>query len=146
VKVHDISIVAFDRAADDEWYPEAGEPWQPLKMYYSAWSRMRLTAIHEALLRLRGSSPFDDSWFERPDLDSRITTRLQIGDYLYARSGALRAHRTQIDENEPFWFGLSDAELAETYPYEDWVLAKSLVPTPPLATGEYEDNMFRGVR
>ena len=70
VKVHDISIVAFDRAADDEWYPEAGEPWQPLKMYYSAWSRMRLTAIHEALLRLRGSSPFDDSWFERIDLDS----------------------------------------------------------------------------
>lgn len=146
VKVHDISIVAFDRAADDEWYPEAGEPWQPLKMYYSAWSRMRLTAIHEALLRLRGSSPFDDSWFERPDLDSRITTRLLIGDYLYARSGALRAHRTQIDENEPFWFGLSDAELAETYPYEDWVLAKSLVPTPPLAAGEYEDDMFRGVR
>jgi hypothetical protein len=40
----------------------------------------------------------------------------------------------------------SDAELAETYPYEDWVLAKSLVPTPPLAVGEYEDDMFRGVR
>ena len=42
--------------------------------------------------------------------------------------------------------GLSDAELAETYPYEDWILAKSLVPTPPLTTGEYEDDMFRGVR
>jgi hypothetical protein len=26
------------------------------------------------------------------------------------------------------------------------VLAKSLVPTPPLAVGEYEDDMFRGVR
>jgi hypothetical protein len=25
-------------------------------------------------------------------------------------------------------------------------LAKSLVPTPPLAVGEYEDDMFRGVR
>ena len=146
VKVHDISIVAFDRAADSAWYPEAGEPWQPLKMYYSAWSRMRLTAIHEAMLRLRGASPFDESWFDRPDLDGRITTRLPIGNYLYARSGALRAHRTQIDENEPFWFGLSDAELAETYPYEDWILAKSLVTTVPLAAGEYEDDMFRGVR
>lgn len=146
VKVHDISIVAFDRAADSAWYPEAGEPWQPLKMYYSAWSRMRLTAIHDAMLRLRGASPFDESWFDRPDLDGRITTRLPIGNYLYARSGALRAHRTQIDENEPFWFGLSDAELAETYPYEDWILAKSLVATVPLAAGEYEDDMFRGVR
>jgi mycothiol S-conjugate amidase len=146
VKVHDISIVAFDRAADSAWYPEAGEPWQPLKMYYSAWSRMRLTAIHEAMLRLRGASPFDESWFDRPDLDGRITTRLPIGNYLYARSGALRAHRTQIDENEPFWFGLSDAELAETYPYEDWILAKSLVATVPLDAGGYEDDMFRGVR
>jgi mycothiol S-conjugate amidase len=107
---------------------------------------MRLTAIHEAMLRLRGESPFDESWFDRPDLDGRITTRLPIGNYLYARSGALRAHRTQIDENEPFWFGLSDAELAETYPYEDWILAKSLVTTVPLAAGEYEDDMFRGVR
>ncbi len=50
VKVHEISVRAFDRAADDEWYPEFGEPWQPLKLYYSAWSRMRITAIHEALL------------------------------------------------------------------------------------------------
>ena len=146
VKVHEISVRAFDRAADDEWYPEFGEPWQPLKLYYSAWSRMRITAIHEALLRLRGESPFDEGWFSRPDVDHRITTRIPIAEFIWARSGSLRAHRTQIDENEPFWFGLSDDELAQTYPYDDWILAKSLVPTPPLADGEFEDDMFRGIR
>jgi mycothiol S-conjugate amidase len=145
LKVHDISVLAFDRAGDDEWYPEAGPAWQPLKMYYSVWSRARLTAVHEALLRLRGSSPYDEKWFERPDLDHRITTRLRIGDFLWARSGALRAHKTQVDENEPFWFGLSDEELAEVFPYEDWVLARTLVPSTR-REGELEGDLFDGIR
>lgn len=143
VRVHDVSVLAFDRAGDAAWYPEAGEPWQPSKMYYSTWSRMRLLAIHEALLRLRGSSPFEEKWFERPDIDQRITTRIDVGDYLYARSGALRAHATQIDPNEPFWFGLSDAELAEAYPYEDWILARSLVGE--WTQVDFEDDLFRAV-
>ena len=145
LKVHDISVLAFDRAGDDEWYPEHGAAWQPLKLYYSVWSRARLTAVHEALIRLRGSSPYDEKWFDRPNLDQRITTRLQIGDFLWARSGALRAHKTQVDEREAFWFGLSDAELAEVYPYEDWVLARSLVPGTR-RDDEVEDDMFAGIR
>lgn len=145
LKVHDISVLAFDRAGDDDWYPEAGTAWQPLKLYYSVWSRARLTLVHEALLRLRGSSPYDEKWFDRPNLDDRITTRLHIGDYLWARSGALRAHKTQVDETEPFWFGLSDEELATVYPYEDWMLARSLVPSNRRA-GEFEDDLFAGIR
>jgi mycothiol S-conjugate amidase len=146
IKVHEISVLAFDRAGDDEWYPEHGEPWQPIKMYYSAWSRQRLVAVHEELLRLRGESPYDDNWFSRPDLDGRITTKLEIGKFLWARSGALRAHRTQVDETALFWFGLSDDELAAVYPFEDWILAKSLVRAAPLGPGEYEGDMFRGIR
>jgi mycothiol S-conjugate amidase len=144
LRVHDISVLAFERAGDPAWYPEAGEPWQPLKLYYTVWSRKRLLAAHEALLRLRGSSPFDEKWFERPDQDDRITTRVAVGDHLWARSGALRAHATQVDPSEPFWFGLSDEELAEAYPYEDWILARSLVGGP--APGEVEDDLFAGIR
>ncbi len=145
LKVHDISVLAFDRAGDGGWYPDAGPAWQPLKMYYSVWSRARLTAVHEALLRLRGSSPYDEKWFERPDLDHRITTRLHIGKFLWARSGALRAHKTQVDETEPFWFGLSDDELADVFPYEDWVLARTLVPSTR-REGELEGDLFDGIR
>jgi mycothiol S-conjugate amidase len=145
LKVHEVSVLAFDRAGDDDWYREFGAAWQPLKLYYSVWSRARLGAVHEALIRLRGSSPYDEKWFERPDLDHRITTRLNVADYLWARSGALRAHRTQVDEREPFWFGLSDDELADVYPYEDWVLARSLVPSAR-RDGELEDDLFLGVR
>jgi mycothiol S-conjugate amidase len=144
VKVHDISVRAFDRAGDPTWYPEAGEVWQPSKMYYSAWSRARLLAIHDAMLRLRGSSPYDERWFDRPDMDDTITTKIDVGRYLWARSGALRAHATQVDPDEPFWFGLTDDELAEVYPFEDWSLARSAVGGP--ADGDYETDLFAGIR
>ena len=60
------------------------------------------------------------------------------------RRDALLAHATQIDPTSPFWFGLSDDVLAELYPWEDWVLARSLVGTPP--EGELEDDLFAGIR
>jgi mycothiol S-conjugate amidase len=144
LKVHDISIAAFERAGDPTWYPELGQPWQPLKLYYTVWSRRRLVAVHDALIRLRGESPYDEKWFERPDQDDRITTQIAVGDYLWARTESLRAHATQVDPTEPFWFGLTDEELTGVYPYEDWILARSLVGVPP--EGTTEDDLFAGVR
>jgi len=144
VRVHDISLPAFERAGDPAWYPEAGEPWQPSKLYYTIWSKARLMAVHEGMIRHRGESPFEDDWLNRPDNDHRITTRIPVGDFLWARSGALRAHATQVDPSEPWWFGLSDDELAEVYPWEDWILARSLVGMP--AEGSVEHDLFDGVR
>ena len=99
LRVHDISVLAFERAGDAAWYPDAGEPFQPSKLYYSAWSRARMIAVHEALLRLRGESPFDEDWFKRPDVDHRITTRIDVSGFFWARTGALLAHATQVDPN-----------------------------------------------
>ena len=144
VRVHEVSLVAFERAGDPAWYPEAGEPWQPLKLYYSVWSRARLLALHEGMIRHRGESPFDQDWLDRPGQDHRITTRVEISAFLWARSGSLRAHATQVDPNEPWWFGLSDEQLAEVYPWEDWILARSLVGSP--AEGDLEDDLFAGIR
>ena len=62
--------------------------------------------------------------------------------WLSVRRDALLAHATQIDPTSPFWFGLSDDVLAELYPWEDWVLARSLVGTPP--EGELEHDLFAG--
>ena len=136
---------AFERAGEPAWYPEqlaeGLQPWQPLKLYYTVWAKQRLMAVHEALLRLRGSSPYDQAWLDRPGHDDRITTRLHIGAYLWARSGSLRAHATQVDPNEPWWFGLSDAQLAEVYPWEDWILAVSAVDTVLP-----EDDLLAGLR
>ena len=142
LKVHDISVLAFERAGDPSWYPELGDPYQPLKMYYSTWSRQRITLVHEALLERRGESPFDEQWFERPDTDHRITTKIPVGEYLWARTGSLMAHATQVDPTAGFWFGLSDDELADVYPWEDWILARSLVGDIPT---DIEHDLFDGV-
>ena len=53
VKVHDISVLAWERAGDPAWYPEFGAPYQPQKLYYTVWAKARLTAIHEAMIELR---------------------------------------------------------------------------------------------
>ncbi|MEZ5296134.1 MAG: hypothetical protein R2697_07665 [Ilumatobacteraceae bacterium] len=86
LRVHDISILAFDRAGDPDWYPGGRRP-APLKLYYSTWSRRRLVAMHEGLLKHSGESPFDEAWFERPDTDHRATTRVDVGDYFWACTG-----------------------------------------------------------
>lgn len=143
LRVHDISVLAFDRAGDGDWYPDAGDPFQPLKLYYSAWSRARLVSVHEAMLARDGESPFDESWLDRPDMDHRITTKVDVSEYMAARSGALRAHATQVDPTAGWWFGLADDELAVVYPWEDWILARSLVGAIP--QGDDERDLFAGV-
>lgn len=144
LRVHDISVLAFERAADPDWYPELGEPFQPSKLYYSTWSYARVQAMHQALLQRDGTSPYDEKWLDRPNHDHRITTRLDVRDHLGARTRALLAHATQIDPNEPWWFALDDAELAVVYPWEDWILARSLVGEIP--DGDFETDLFAGIR
>ena len=139
--VHDITGPAFDAAGDPQAYPDVGEPWQPLKLYYSMWSRARIEAMHMAFGEHEIESPYDRGWFERPSLDHRVTTKVDIHDWYPVRSAALRAHATQVDPNEKFWFGLPDDVAAAAYPYEDYILARSEVPTELP-----ENDLFAGVR
>jgi mycothiol S-conjugate amidase len=144
LRVHDISVLAFDRAGDPDWYPDAGAPFTPSKLYYSVWSKTRMIAIHELLLERLGESPFSQEWLDRPSQDHRITTKIDVTDFIWARTGALRAHATQVDPNSPWWFGFSEEEQAELYPWEDWILARSLVGDIP--EHDEERDLFAGVR
>jgi mycothiol S-conjugate amidase len=141
LRVHDISVLAFDRAGDGDWYPDAGEPWQPLKLYYTVWSRARMVATHEKFMELGLESPFDEKWFDRPSQDDKITTQVDIADYGDTRRQALLAHATQIDPESPFWFGLPPEVARTVHPFDDYVLARSLVDSPVP-----EDDLFAGVR
>ena len=97
LRVHEISMLAVDAAADADRYPDAGEPWQIQKIYYSAWSRARVQAMHEAFLEHGLESPFDKRWFDRPSQDHRLTTHIDVTGLYDVRAGALKAHATQID-------------------------------------------------
>lgn len=141
LRVHEISIVAWNAAGDPDAFPDAGEPWEPSKLYYSLWSRARFEALHQGFLDAGLESPFDRRWFEQRSQDDRITTRIEIADFYRARVEALKAHATQIDPTSAFWFGLPDEVAASVYPWEDWQLAHSRVPSEVPET-----DLFAGIR
>ena len=52
LRVHEISVLAFDSAGDPDRFPEAGPPFTPAKLYYSVWSGERFRQIHEKFVEL----------------------------------------------------------------------------------------------
>lgn len=144
IKVHEISGPAFDAAGDPARYPDAGEPWQPSKMYYMGFSRRRVQVMHDEFIRRGQESPFT-RWFEAglPDRDEQFTTYIDIGDWLHRRRASLLAHRTQVDP-EGHWMRLPDDALREVFPWDEFALVRSLVgPVPP---ADVEDDLFEGLR
>jgi mycothiol S-conjugate amidase len=141
LRVHDISVLAFEQAGDPDAHPDAGEPWQPLKLYYSVWSRKRMVAMHQRFKDLGLESPFGEEWLARTGQDDRITTSIDIAGFNEVRIDALLAHETQVDPTSPFWFGLPREEQSTIHPYDEYVLARSLVES-----GTPEADLFAGVR
>lgn len=141
IRVNEISVPAFDLAGDPGYRPELGAPWQPLKLYYTTWSRARIEALHEKFLELGLESPYDDKWFTRPSTDDVVTTRVEVSEYYDLRVGALMAHRTQVDPESKFWFGLPPEVARHVHPWDDYQRARSLVDAP-----DVEDDLFAGVR
>jgi mycothiol S-conjugate amidase len=146
IRVHEITLPAYDLAGDPDAYPELGEPWQPSKLYYVGWSLARVKALHAAYLTRGEESPYEQ-WFERGFGEDRIddhTTLIDVGDFLFKRREALLAHRTQVDPNG-FWMRLPDDVIREVFPWEEFVLARSLVDNG-VPDGEFEDDLFAGIR
>ncbi len=145
IRCHEVSVAAFDAAGDPDRYPDLGEPWQPLKLYYShGFSRAKLMAFHDALIAEGLESPYAE-WLagwgtDKPDVIERVTTRVECADYFPVRDEALKAHATQIDP-ESRWFAVPQEMQRRVWPTEEYELARSLVDsTVP------EDDLFAGVR
>jgi mycothiol S-conjugate amidase len=153
IRCHEISVAAFEAAPDPDLYPDAGEPWQPLKLYYDVgFHDEKFEALHNALLARGLASPFDErrkqaeerrkQWEkERPPRRApKITTRVPAGDWFERRDAALLAHATQVDPNGWFFAVPMDVQK-EAWPTEEFELARSLVDsTIP------EDDLFAGIR
>jgi mycothiol S-conjugate amidase len=142
IQTHLVSLAAFEAAGDPDRYPAAGEPWQPLKLYYHmGFTKDRVIALHEELLAMGEESPYG-GWLEnwtRPDKSSRITTRVNCGEFFDVRDDALRAHATQIDP-DGWWFRVPLSIQRKKWPTEDYELVRSLVDS-----SIPEDDLFAGV-
>lgn len=144
IKVHVVSMRAWEVAGNPEFYPELGAAWTPLKLYYThGFLRPRLEMFHRWLSERQLPSPYA-GFLERLRSDSgsvmdRVTTRVPAADYFPQRDAALRAHATQIDPNGTF-FGVPLEVQQQLWPTEEFELARSRVDTELP-----EDDLFTGI-
>lgn len=144
IKCHEVSMAAYDAAADPEQFPDAGEPWEVQKVYYShGFIRKRLVQFKDEYERRGEEFPMAD-WLakwktEQGDMMARVTTQIQCGDFFPQRDDALRAHATQIDPNGSFFAVPLDIQQ-KIWPTEEFELAKTRV-----RTAIPEDDLFAGI-
>ena len=141
LRVYEITHPAVTLAADPNHRRDLGASWAVTKTYYSVWSRARIQARHDAFLDLGLESPYDKHWFDRPNLDDQITTRVCIEGFAHVRRAGLLAHATQIDPESSFWFGLPEEVDAAIHPVDEYRLASG-----PDGGDSVEDDLFMGLR
>src|SRR5690625_1076218 len=142
IRTHEISVAAYEAAADPTQFPEHGEPWAVSKLYYDVtFTRRRIEAISAAMHERGLVSPFDgwlDRRSERPE--RTVTTRVRCEEFFHKRDEALLAHATQIDP-EGFFFGVPRDIEREVWPVEEFELARSRIEVDLP-----EDDLFAGLR
>lgn len=131
--VHTVSMLAWERAGDPDFAPEAGAPWTPLKLYYShGFILQRMKLLQERLIQRGQKSPYElmiKRWEENEgDVFDRVTTQVECAAYFQQRADALTAHATQIDPAGAFLASPVE-DQQEAWPTEEFELAASRVET-----------------
>jgi len=126
IQAHRVAAAAFDAAADPDFAPGTGEPWQASKLYWTAVPRSFLQAGID-LLRESGETNFFgvESADELPFgvADELISTEIDARDHLDAKVAAMRAHKTQIAVDGPF-FALSNNIGQRAFGLEHFILGR----------------------
>jgi N-acetyl-1-D-myo-inositol-2-amino-2-deoxy-alpha-D-glucopyranoside deacetylase len=111
IQAHRVAMYAAQLAAVPSYRRDLGEPWEIAKIYWSAMSESRM---RESLRSLRAAG--DTTSFEGMDPDGPLPMTTPDADiaaavdgrgYVEKKLDALRAHRTQITVDGPF-FALSN--------------------------------------
>jgi len=144
IAAHLAAVAAFDAAGDPTRFPTPGlEPWQPQKLYYTAFPRGDLLRFRE-IARERGMGPEEEE--TEDDLESYtvpdelITTRVDVRPWVGRKVAAMRVHRTQITEDS-FLLAMPEDLLEMVWGTESFIRARSLVDAP-----DHEDDLFAGLR
>jgi mycothiol S-conjugate amidase len=144
IRCHEVSIAAFEAAGDPSRFPEAGEPWQPLKLYYNhTFHKDRLVKLHTMMVEKGIESPYGEwleNWVDKPEDADRLTTSVECAEFFHLRDQALIAHATQVDPTGR-WFACPLELQQQAWPTEDFQLARTHV-----TSAIPETDLFAGVR
>ncbi len=145
IRCHEVSARAYEAAADPDAYPELGEPWAVSKLYYDQiMNPKRFQAVFELLSVEAPEHPFLAQLTEMRERRTEewpyvATVRIPSGEFFETRDAALRAHASQVAPDHPFFFWPDDLQK-RAWPFEDFQLAKSRIPTT-----DDENDLFDGV-
>ena len=132
IRCHQVSVAAYEAAADHHLFPDAGEPWNVHKLYYNhGFLRQRMQVLQDEFAKHGQEGPFA-KWLEKWDPDDdllakRVTTRIECSKYFAQRDEALLAHATQIDPKS-FFFSTPIEWQQRLWSTEEYELARSRVP------------------
>jgi N-acetyl-1-D-myo-inositol-2-amino-2-deoxy-alpha-D-glucopyranoside deacetylase len=148
IRAHEVTARAFDAAADPSFAPEAGDPWQPAKLYHMALPKSVLQAGLDYFREAGRSTEFFEGAQSVDDLpigdpDERVTTQIDAGDHFAAKVEALRAHATQVAV-DGFFFALADGVGQRAWGTEYYVLARGERGPADVETGR-ETDLFAGL-
>jgi mycothiol S-conjugate amidase len=144
VRCHQVSVAAYEAAADYCRFPDAGDPWSVAKLYYNhGFLRQRMQVLQDEFEKHGQEGPFA-KWLENWDPDDdllmkRVTTRIECSKYFSRRDEALLAHATQIDPKS-FFFTTPMEWQQRLWPTEEFELARSRVPV-----SLPENDLFAGI-
>ena len=142
LRVHEISVAAFEASGDPQRFVGTGKPFTPLKLYYSTWPRQQMIGAHEKFVELGLESPFSEEWLERlssSPASPAPRTSISPGSTCVARRcvptppRSIRTHGCGS--------GFPPEVQASIHPFDDYILARSRVG--PLDAEE--DDLFAGV-
>ncbi len=145
IQAHRVSTYAADLAAVPSYRRDLGEPWEISKIYWQAMSESRwrrsLRAIRAAgdTTSFRGMDPEGPLPMATPDAD--LAAEIDGSAHGDQKVAALRAHRTQIEVDGPF-FALSNHMGNEVLGIESFRIARG---TPVPGPDGLETDLFAGL-
>jgi N-acetyl-1-D-myo-inositol-2-amino-2-deoxy-alpha-D-glucopyranoside deacetylase len=148
IRAHDVTVAALPAAADPDYRPDLGEPWSVAKLYYPSFPKSVLQQGIEAMRAagqelFEGVTSVDDLPFGDPD--ELVTTVIDAREHLDSKLAALRAHRSQIRVDAPF-FALADNIGQRAFGVEYFRLAKGdRGPGLPDDPFDREGDLFAGL-
>ena len=148
IQAHRVAMRAVEAAADPEFHPELGEPWQVAKVYWCAMPRSVVQQGIEAMAEMGEGSSFEgfgdieEVPFVVPD--EVVTAAVDARAYADRKDAALRAYPTQITVDGPF-FALSNNLGQEVLGTEYHRLVRGERGPAGDAPQGWEDDLFAGL-
>jgi mycothiol conjugate amidase Mca len=145
IRAHQVAVAAFEAAGDPKHYPENGPAWSPAKLYYAVIARSSFPRFIERLREAGIEAPFtarpEQQDEERPTFgvsDDRVTTTVDVSQYVETKRRSLAAHRTQMGPDQ-FFMRVPPGLFAEFFGRENFQRVSGAT------SGSPEVDLFAGV-